>query len=160
DIASVDGVGDQNEHDRHGAGGTLQRDDGVVATGQNDLRAERDQLRPVLTRTLGIAGAPALADPHVAAVGPAQLLQALQEGREASLAFRTVRARAHEHADPPHALGLLRARRERPRYRRAAEERYECAPLHSITSSAIASRVGGMMSPRGPGFRFVPEGGS
>jgi hypothetical protein len=26
-----------------------------------------------------------------------------------------------EHADPPHALALLRARRERPRRRRAAD---------------------------------------
>ena len=28
-------------------------------------------------------------------------------------------ARGHEHADAPHPLGLLRARRERPRRRRA-----------------------------------------
>jgi hypothetical protein len=31
---------------------------------------------------------------------------------------------------------LLRARRERPRHRRAADQRDERAPLHSITSSA------------------------
>src|SRR5262249_28177339 len=37
---------------------------------------------------------------------------------------------------------LLRLRRERPR-RRAADERDELAPLHSITSLARASRVGG-----------------
>mgnify|MGYP003694463923 CR=1 FL=1 len=36
-----------------------------------------------------------------------------------------------------HPFGrLLRARRERPRSRRAAEQRDELAPLHSITSSA------------------------
>ena len=35
----------------------------------------------------------------------------------------------HEHADAPHPLGLLRARRERPRRRRAAEQRDELAPL-------------------------------
>src|SRR5258708_25978383 len=35
---------------------------------------------------------------------------------------------AHQEADPPHALGLLRARRERPRRRRAADERDELAP--------------------------------
>ena len=34
---------------------------------------------------------------------------------------------------------LLRPRRERPRRRRAAEQRDELAPLHSITSSARAS---------------------
>src|SRR5262249_25061015 len=41
---------------------------------------------------------------------------------------------------------LLRARRERPR-RRAAEERDEIAPHHSITSSARASSVGGISTP-------------
>src|SRR5262245_5819279 len=41
---------------------------------------------------------------------------------------------------------LLRARRERPR-RRAADERDEIAPLHSITSSARASRLGGTSRP-------------
>jgi hypothetical protein len=35
---------------------------------------------------------------------------------------------------------LLRARRERPHRRRTAEQRDELAPLHSITSSARASR--------------------
>ena len=34
----------------------------------------------------------------------------------------------------------LRARRERPRRRRAAEERDELAAFHSITSSARSSR--------------------
>src|SRR5262249_46131637 len=37
--------------------------------------------------------------------------------------------------DAPRSLGLLRARREWPR-RRAAEQRDECAPPHSIASSA------------------------
>jgi hypothetical protein len=38
----------------------------------------------------------------------------------------------HEHADAPHAVALLRVRRQRPR-RRAAEERDERAPSnHSI----------------------------
>jgi hypothetical protein len=33
-----------------------------------------------------------------------------------------------QHADAPHALGLLRARRERPSSRRTANERDELAP--------------------------------
>ena len=43
-------------------------------------------------------------------------------------------------------IALLRARRERPR-RRAAEQRDELAALHSITSSARASSVGGISRP-------------
>jgi hypothetical protein len=50
---------------------------------------------------------------------------------------------SQQHANPPHPLGLLRARRERPRGRRAAEQQYELAALHSITSSARASSDGG-----------------
>jgi hypothetical protein len=50
----------------------------------------------------------------------------------------------------PHALALLRVRRERPHDRRAAEQRDEIAPLHSITSSARASSMGGISKPRGP----------
>src|SRR2546421_1113976 len=43
---------------------------------------------------------------------------------------------------------LLRARRQRPRSRRAANERDELAPLHSITSSARATKIGGTSRPR------------
>ena len=42
---------------------------------------------------------------------------------------------------------LLRARRERPRGRRAAEQGDELAPSHSITSSARASSVSGKVTP-------------
>jgi hypothetical protein len=45
----------------------------------------------------------------------------------------------HHDGNPPCAI-LLRARRERPRCR-AAEQRHEFAPFHSITSSARASSV-------------------
>jgi hypothetical protein len=52
----------------------------------------------------------------------------------------------HQHADAPHALGLLCARRKRP-CRHAADERDELAPPHSITSSARASKIGGISDP-------------
>ena len=52
-------------------------------------------------------------DLQVAAVGPAQLLQHLQEQRDVGLTFRIVRGCAREHADAPHPLGLLCPRRER-----------------------------------------------
>jgi hypothetical protein len=47
-----------------------------------------------------------------------------------------------DHADDRYRR-RLRARRERPCDRRAAEERDELAPLHSITSSARTSRERG-----------------
>ena len=81
-----------------------------------------------LTSALGIAGAPANIDPHVAAIGPAQFLQALQECCEARLSFLIVRGHAHEHADAPHALALLRACRQRT------------MPPHPPPSSVMNSR--------------------
>src|SRR5262245_21073145 len=75
------------------------------------------------------------------------MLQPLQERCEARLHFRIVRGQAHEDANASHSLGLLRARRDRPRRRRAAEQRDELAPLHSITSSAMASSPGGKLRP-------------
>ena len=66
-----------------------------------------------LRMSVGIARGPAGVDPHVAADGPAQLLQPLKERREAGLNFRIVRGRGQEHADAPHALALLRVRGER-----------------------------------------------
>src|SRR5262249_32775967 len=47
----------------------------------------------------------------------------------------------------PRHLRLLRARRKRPRSSRAAEQSEELATLHSITSSARASSVGGISRP-------------
>src|SRR5262249_20856326 len=49
--------------------------------------------------------------------------------------------------EPDHRhRGLLRARRERPRGR-AAKQRYELAPPHSITSSASESRLSEILMP-------------
>src|SRR5215211_4190961 len=53
-----------------------------------------------------------------------------------------------EHANAPHPLVLLRARRKRPRYGCAAEHGDELAPPHSITSSARTSKLVGILSAR------------
>ena len=102
---------------------------GRAATGQDDVRRERDQFRRISANVVGIARAPAIVDPHVAADRSSPFLQPLQERPEAGLRFRIVRGQVHEHADAPHPLGLLRPRRERPRRRRAAEQRDELAAL-------------------------------
>ena len=78
---------------------------------------------------LGIACDQPIIDPHIVAVGPTQLLQPLQECRDAYIAILIVPGQARKHADAPHAIGLLRTRRHRPRCRRAAEQRDELAPL-------------------------------
>src|SRR5262249_52861960 len=93
-----------------------------------------------------LAGAPTILDADADIIGPAQLLQPLLECRDLEARFRIVRDPSHQHADAPHALALLRARRERPRCR-AADERDEVAPLHSIPSSAVICMISGTVRP-------------
>src|SRR5262249_49934013 len=124
-----DRIDDLREHDRHGAGRLQQRHHDRDATSQNDVGCERNQFRRLFANALGIAHGPAIFDARVAAVGPTKLLQALRESGEPGLTFRIVGGQIHEHADSPHALALLRARRERPRCG-AAEQCDDLPPLH------------------------------
>src|SRR5262249_31599278 len=110
--------------------------------GQNDVRGERHQFRSVFTRGIGIPATPAVVDPDVLADRPPQLLQTLRKRREAGLRLWIVGLPGHQHTDAPHPFGLLRARRERARCR-AAEQRDERAPPHSVPSSASARSLSG-----------------
>src|SRR5262249_50208596 len=73
----------------------------------------------------------AVVDLHITADPPAQLLQSLEESRVARLRDGIVGGLAHQHADAPHALALLRPRRNRP-CRSAADERDELASSHQL----------------------------
>lgn len=72
---------------------------------------------------------PAVLDPDVATVDPTQLLQAFPECGDARLSLRFIFGDAHQHSDAPHAIGLLRTRRQRPRSR-AAKKANELATPH------------------------------
>src|SRR5262249_39371493 len=63
---------------------------------------------------------PTAVDVNVAALCPPELLKLLSERLDMRLSFQVVLGIAHQHPDAPHPLALLRARRERPRRRRAA----------------------------------------
>src|SRR5262249_3265472 len=93
---------------------------------------------------LEVAAAPAVVDAHIAPDDPAQFAEPLQQRCVAGLSFGIVRHPRHKHTDAANTLRLLRARRERPRGSRAAEQRDELAALHSITSSATSSRSRGI----------------
>src|SRR5262249_54290646 len=107
---------------------------------------ERHQFCCVSPYAAGVAPTKACLDLDVATVCPTQLFQALLKRCHSGLSFPIVGDRK-QHADPPHGIGLLCARRERRRDRRAAEQRDEVAPFHlrghSMTSSARARSVGG-----------------
>src|SRR5262249_10715371 len=82
-------------------------------------------------------------DGYIASFDIAQVVQALAERCQA------IRCRWSSRAQPSdyRFRRLLTARCERPRDCRAAEQRYERAALHSITSSARARTVAGMSRP-------------
>src|SRR5262245_53616643 len=85
-------------------------------------------------------------DRHVLALNETRLLEALPESAQKLFVLR------YGGEDPDHRhRRLLRARRKGPCRSRAADERYEIAPLHrcnhSITSSARASTLAGISMP-------------
>src|SRR5262245_49310174 len=79
-------------------------------------------------------------DLHVAAHGPAQVLEPLDECCVSFLSIPFDSA-AREHNNTPCPLALLRLRRQRPRRRRAAEQRDELAPSH-VDPSRASDRKG------------------
>src|SRR5262249_12777026 len=93
-----------------------------------------------------VTAGPAIIDAYVAAFYPSQLLKPLLQCFDPNLSFCIVRD-THEHANAPHPPGLLRARCQRQCDSRAAEQRDELAPPHSITSSAATSSLSGTVRP-------------
>jgi hypothetical protein len=85
---------------------------------------QADQLLRERSYPIDVTAAPPKFHPHVARIGPTQVCKRLSERRKATLLLGIVFVAGHEHADAPHAVALLRARRERPR-RRASERDYE-----------------------------------
>jgi hypothetical protein len=159
DEAGTDRIRGQREYDRHGAGCLEQRAHGHAAGCKNGVRRERHQFRGVTANALGIAHAPADVDLQVATVGPTQLLEPLNERCHAGLCFRIVRGERREHADPPHALGLLSPRRERPRHHRTAEQRDELATLQLTKLHLLPLSQGDSITDcRGP-VRGMPQCG-
>src|SRR5262245_41790110 len=107
-----------------------------------------DELFRQPLHTVHIGGREAVVDPDVAALDPSQLLEAAFECIQERGCLPVILGRAHEHADVPHPLAL-RARHANSRRcrRRAADERYELAPPHSITSSARCRNGSGTVRP-------------
>jgi len=106
----------------------LHRLRGRRAIGQDHVRRQLQQLRGGGSYPIGVTEPPLKIDLNIAADDPAKLLESFPERRGAELSFRIVLGVEHQHADPPHALAPLRARRERPRGS-AADERDELAPF-------------------------------
>jgi hypothetical protein len=100
---------------------------------QDDVGLQADQLLSELSYRIDVAAVPTNVHPHVAAIGPTQVRKRSSERRDATHIHGIVFVARHEHADPPHAVALLRTRHQRPR-RRAPEPSDELPSFdHSIT---------------------------
>ena len=131
DEAGTDRIGDDRKYDRHSASCLEHRPQTCGATRHDDVGRKRDQFRRVFANVGGIACGPAGVDAHVAALGPAQLLQPLEKGGVAGLFFRIAFSERHQHADALQ-VGLLPAPRERPCSSRTGEKRDELATSHDL----------------------------
>src|SRR5262245_9161969 len=103
---------------------------------ENDIDLEPDQFGGNLSETLAAALRPANLNRDVATFHPTEFAQPLHECGE-PLALDQGRGGAQE-SDGRQLAGLLRARRERPRSRRA-EERDELASLQ-VTEHSVPSQ--------------------
>src|SRR6516162_5096834 len=114
--------------------------------GNNDIHFLSDELGNDLGGALAATLRPAILDGDVATLDPAEFSQSLHKSGSPSNLHR--RRDCAQEPDGRQFSWLLRARRERPRHSRAAEQRNELATFdHSITSSAATSRPGGTVRP-------------
>src|SRR6516165_7281755 len=146
DDAAGDGVDPDRKDDRDCPRLPLYGSGRRAPACQDDVGLQADQLLRDRSYPIGVTASITKVHPHVAAIGPTQAREGLRERREHSLRHGIVFVERHEHADAPHAVALLRARRERA-CRRATEERDELAAIHSMTSSAMARSCGGTSMP-------------
>src|SRR5262249_32883127 len=138
--ANGQGVPHPRKHNRDDRCRLLCREDLWRSRGDNDVDLEPDKLSRDLDEALGASFCPAIFDRNVAILRPPKSTQSLGKSGDQLASGRT--SAQPGKSDGPQLRRLLRARHERPRSR-AAEERDELAALHSITSSARASSVGG-----------------
>jgi hypothetical protein len=94
------------------------------------IRLQRDQLPCKRLGQVGVAACPAIIEPDIAALNPAEFVELLPQRRNTCSRFRIILVRHHQHADPTHPVRLLRARREPPTRHRASKNRDEFAPSH------------------------------
>src|SRR6516162_3766044 len=142
DETTPDRVRVDGKDDRNNRCGLLERWN-CSAKCNYDVDSQSDELSGNLCVSLHAVFRPAMLDCDGSALDPAELAKPFQK-RGVPRTLRPTRSRAEK---PDRRQLLLPARRERPRRRRAAEQRDELATSHSITSSARASIVVGTSRP-------------
>src|ERR1035438_6228828 len=80
----------------------------------DDIGRQLNQLLCKSSDEVDVTASPAVIDPEIAALVPPELVEPLPKCRNARTCVRVVLGRRHQHANPPHSLGLLRTHRDRP----------------------------------------------
>src|SRR5262249_43358340 len=125
-----------HEHDRYRVSFLPQQRQYQCMIDNDDIRLHSDEFAGIEAGAIGIAASQTKLHPQVTAVDPAQLLQPLLQGSDATLPLGVVLGEDGEHADPTRLVRLLRARRERPSCRCTAEQCDELAPPHGAYPKA------------------------
>src|SRR5262245_7090171 len=135
DEAVSDGIGRVRHDDWNRAGCPLQRRQGGGYASHNDIKFQSHKLSHNLGKSLVLPLHGAPLDDEILSFDITQLAHPLLEC--SIRAERSLARYCGEEANAPDLAGLLRSRlRERPGGCRTAEQRDECAAVHSITSSA------------------------
>src|ERR1035437_5297801 len=143
-VTHANGIADHYEYDRHGLRLLPECDQIRRATAHNRIRLGRNEFRRIFPYQVALTACPTVLDLDVLSFKPSEPLKAIAK----RLRARVVPWRpSSQHADAPHPPELLRPHRERPCRRRAADKCDELTAPHSITSSAVASSVGGTVRP-------------
>jgi hypothetical protein len=129
DETGTDRIDDLHKDDWYGAGLPLHRCQPWWGVRHDHVRCHSHQVCSVSPHTIGVAGSPAIGNPNRAAVDPAEFVKSVVKSLYAGVRQRIVFGLRHKHADLPHAIALLRTRRERPSCG-AAKKCDELAPLH------------------------------
>src|SRR5262245_37494171 len=144
DQSQLDRVVADAEDDRDRRGRSFCRLGTSAEGGRRDhVHTTADEVIHERRQAMVLALHPVVLDRHVLAFDVAGFVEAFAE--RSDIAYGVLGRPAIDEAD--YRRWLLRARRERPGCRRAAEQRNERAPSHSITSSARPSSGSGTVRP-------------
>ena len=146
DEAAADRIGNYCEHDRDRARLLEESGDSGGGDRKDHVGPPFDQLLGEPSQPGGVVRGPTVVDLDIAALSPARLVEPLAKCPNPALRQAVVFAERRQNGDPPHLVGRLRTGQNR-RQCRAGTEREEISPPHSMTSSARARRVGGIVRP-------------